>query len=204
MIDFERVTAFAVIGDAAMRRMPARYQRAVAVAAITSHIAPGAISFSLATHVVGTPAALQHWVDARIADDPVLVGHRLMRMSRLLCAAGLGRSLARSFSAEGRYDITDLHRGRMIPLAISALYADMLSVDERALACRPDTARTGNALATAALINALATWVIFFRRAAAGPDNAVLREKVLTRLDHDLRSGGAVPAVIASLSPAIH
>ena len=92
----------------------------------------------------------------------------------------------------------------MVPLAVSALYADVLAIDERALACNPDTGRTGNGLATAALINALATWVIFFRRAAAGPDNAVLREKVLTRLDHDLRSGGAAPAVIASLSPAIH
>jgi hypothetical protein len=204
MLDFQRVTAIAVIGDAAVRPVAVRHQSAAAVAAVTSRFEDGSFSFALRTHVVRRADALQHWVDAVVADDPVLVGHRLLRISRLLRAAGLDRSLGHSFNPAGRHDIADLHGRRMIPLVVSALHADVLAIDETALAWRPGVRRDGTMLASAALINALATWVVFVRRTIAGPDHAVTRERLLTRLAHDLRRGGAPPALVASLEPNFH
>ncbi|THG37250.1 hypothetical protein [Sphingomonas olei] len=204
MKNFPLVTAVAVIGDAAVRPLRARTQRAVAVAAVTSRIENGTIAFALSSHVVRSAAALQHWLDDAIADDPVLVGHRLLRISRLLCASGFDRNLAHSFQPEGRHDIADLHRNRLTPLVVSALYADVLAVDEQALTWSPRGRRDGHTLAMLAVINALATWVIFFRRASAGPENAVTREKVLTRLVEDLRRGGAPGALVGSVAPSIH
>ena len=202
MIEFDHVTAIAVIGDVRPRNR--KTERAVAVAAITSIITSDTIGFTLASHVVRSPKALQNWIGDVLADDPVLVGHRLPRISRLLRGAGLDYNLCGSFRADARHDVAEISGGRMVPLVVSALDANMLAVDERALAARWGPPCEGHVLAGLATINAVATWALFVHRIAHGRNQVLLRERELTRLAQDLVRGGATTVLTASVAPSIH
>jgi hypothetical protein len=154
--------------------------RAGAIAALTVTGEPDDLTFSLSTHIPSSPARLTHWVDDLVAHDPMLVGYRLPRTSRLLTASGYIRRLAGTFSREGQYDVLDVLRGRPTPLSTIALMHGVMAVDEEALfAARPIGTDVAAGLA---LVNAVASWIVYVGRVTPGKAGRVARRQALRQL----------------------
>lgn len=158
MIWYYRVTAIAVISSRALALVDT-IPRAAAVAAVTLRWDGERYEAALHTHLPREPAGLHRWLDTLLADDPLLVAHRLARVSRLLRAAGYDRSLAGSFNREGRVDLR-FRRTPRASLAVLAAAVGTAAVDEAALrrASAPIGACT---LGTLALVNAAATAMLW-------------------------------------------
>jgi hypothetical protein len=172
--------------------------RASAIAALKVTGPPDALAFALHTHVPASAARLTAWIDALVVNDPLLVGHRLARTSRLLIASGYTRNLSATFNHTGRCEILDVVRGRPTPLSAAALLNGVMAVDEEALVHRRPI-NTGIA-ANLALINAVASWVIHVRRSTPGRGNASLQRRVLGQLVDALHEGPAPALVIAAMT----
>lgn len=171
---------------------------AAAVAALKVTGPDHALAFSLHTHVPTTSTRLTRWLDALIADDPLLIGYRLPRISRLLAASGYRCDLAGSFSRAGRHEIMHVVRGRPRSLAATAVMSGVMAVDEDALyAARP---LQHDVAATLALVNAVASWVVFVRQLPPGQTSAIARRDALNQLSIRLLQDQASTTVIAAMS----
>lgn len=160
-------------------------------------------SFDFTFHAIPSTAgmSLQQWGDMLIADEPLLIGYRLHRTSRLLRQAGFDRSMVHSFIPEGRAELVDCPRTGRTPLSVSALLNGVMAVDNDVLihASLPIAPTTG---ATLALINAAASWVIWFRRATAHAEHRWLRDEGLAQFRAQVRATGNV-ALIAAIDPTV-
>lgn len=160
--------------------------------------APDALAFALHTHVPASIARLTAWIDALVADDSLLISHRLARTSRLLIASEYTRNVGATSNHTGRCKILDFVRGRPTPLSTAALLNGVMAVDEEALVHRRPI-DTGVA-ANLALINTVASWVIYIRRSTPGRGNAALQRCVLGQLVDALLGGPAPAPVIAAMT----
>lgn len=196
-----RVTAIAVVADVPPRPR-SRIHRARAVAVMKTEFIDDGFIFSLATHVVRSPEQLQHWLDEQIADDPLLVGHRLIRMSRLLRNTGYDRHLAGTFCREGRYDIAGRYTKIPMPLSRAAAGVDILAIDDFALSGRAALRLPAHVAADIALTNSVASFVVWASHAASVPDTSL--DVMLTRLGAALRKGRAPATLVAAITPLMH
>ena len=98
------VTALAVLptSSSAGAGLP---PRAAAVAAVTLRFHGVQCNAEFHTHVPSGAAGLQHWLDRLLADEPLVVGHRLGQTSVLLREAGYDRSLWRRVYRRPRIDL---------------------------------------------------------------------------------------------------
>jgi len=184
MHHFSSAVAIAALSSRVLGSRDAVPARASAVAALQVTGAPDALIFAAHVHVPTSPALLTRWVHALVGDDPMLVGYRLGRTSRLLQGAGYPQNLAGSFSPTGRYDVLDVVRSRPTPLSVIALMHGVMAVDEDALlGARPITA---DVAANLALINAVVSWVIYVGRTTPGKDGARVRRHALRQLGNAL------------------
>lgn len=177
------------------------YTDSVAIATLSTHVISGrsgppragvvaalrvtghrrALQFETRVHVPTTSACLTEWLDALVFDDPMLVGYQLGRTSRHLRAAGYPRDLARSFKQiGGRYDVLDVVRGQPAPLSILAVMHGVQAVDEAALTGAGSV--TIDTAINLALINAVASWVIFLGQQTLGKRGLLVRRRALAQL----------------------
>lgn len=155
--------------------------RAGVVAALRVIGPPRDLVFDARVHVPTTSARLTAWLNELVANDPMLVGYKLARISRHLRAAGYRRDLLASFSQiGGRYDVLDVVRGCPTPLSILAVMHGVQAVDEEALTGASSV--TTNTATNLALINAVASWVIFLGRQTPGKRGLLLRRRALAQL----------------------
>lgn len=172
--------------------------RAAVVAALKVSGPMDALTFTLHTHVPGSASRLRAWVDGLVADDPLLIGYRLARTSRLLIASGCRRHLAASFNRTGQHEILDVVHGKPMPLSTIALLNGVMAVDEEALvAARPISVQVA---ANLALINAVASWIIAVRRSTPGRELRELRRDALRQLVAALLKGPAPAPVVAAVT----
>lgn len=173
-----------------------------AVAALKVTDADQALSFSFHAHVPSTGSGLTQWVDALVADDPLLIGYRLPLISRLLAASGYRRNLAGSFNPAGRHEIMDVVRGRPRSMAITAAMSGVLAVDEDAL--YPARPIRHDVAATLALINAVASWVVFASRLPPEQVSASERRDALRQLGLALLQARAPTPVVSAMICGVH
>lgn len=171
---------------------------AAAVAALKVTGPDHALAFSLHTHIPTTSTRLTRWLDALIADDPLLIGYRLPRISRLLAASGYCCDLAESFSRAGRHEIMHVVRGRPRSLAATAVMSGVMAIDEDALYAAGPLQH--DIAATLALVNAVASWVIFVRRLPPGQASAIARRDALNQLGIQLLQDRAPTPVVAAMT----
>ena len=195
----------------ALRHLLAKSQprgslRTAAVAALRVTGKADALRFSLHAHAPlpgrAGAAALTAWLGALVADDPLLIGYRLARTSRLLRASGYPRDLAGSFGLAGRAEILDVLNGQPLPLSVIAVRSGIMAVDEEALlrAC-PLNRHTA---ATLALVNAVASWSAWVRQLPAAQASDAMRRDALRQLGHSLQAGPTPAVVIAAAFGSIH
>jgi hypothetical protein len=195
---FPSTVAIATLSSRVLDTSNAKEPRAGVVAALKVTGDPDNLTFSLRTHVPSSAARLTHWVDDLVADDPMLVGHRLARTSRLLTASGYKRRLAGTFSREGQYDVLDVVRGRPTPLSTIALMHGVMAVDEEALlAARPIGADVAGGLA---LVNAVASWVVYVGRVTPGKAGRAVRRQALRQLGAALSDAPAHELLLAAMT----
>lgn len=180
MHDFSSTVAIAALSARVLDSRDLSLPRAGVVAALKVTGAPDDLEFAPHVHVASAAAPLTRWVDDLVSDDPLLVGYRLGRTSRLLSGSGYRCNLVGSFSPAGRYDVLDVVRGTPTPLSTIALLHGVMAVDEEALltASPLDT----HVAANLALINAVAAWVIYVGRTTAGKAGAQARRCALRQL----------------------
>ncbi|MDV3166662.1 MAG: hypothetical protein Q8807_03320 ['Waltheria sp.' little leaf phytoplasma] len=179
---------------------PCAVPRAAAVAALKVTGDDAALAFSLHTQVPRTPADLDRWIDPLIADNPLLIGYRLGRISRLLTEAGYGRRLIAGFSAQGRHELLDVVRGRPVPLSVAAGLCGVAAVDEDALL--PFAPIAPHVAADLALVNAVASWIVHVRRGGHGTSTPAAAA-ALTQLSEALHTGAAPLPLIAATVAAV-
>ena len=164
---------------------PCAGSSAAAVAALKVTGEDAALAFSFQTHVPRTPAVLDRWISRLIADDPLLIGYRLGRISRLLTAAGCSRRLMASFHPGRRCELLDVVRGRPVPLSVAGL-CGVAAIDEDALL--PFAPILPHVVVDLALVNAVVSWIIHVRRDGHGTSTPAAAA-ALTQLFQLLRTG---------------
>lgn len=180
MHDFSSTVAIATLSSRVLDSCDAVRPRAGVVAALKVTGDPDDLDFSSHIHVPNSAGALTRWVDDLVGDDPTLVGYRLGRTSRLLRGAGYVRNLAGSFARAGRYDVLDVVRSAPTPLSVIALMHGVMAVDEDALL--PALPISADVAVNLALINAVASWVIYVGRNTPGKIGAQARRRALGQL----------------------
>lgn len=195
MPPFSATLSIAALSSRVFMAGDAAHPHAAAVAALKVTADEDALAFSLHTHVPSTGARLTAWLDALVADDPLLVGYRLPRISQLLAAAGYDRHLAGSFNRAGRHEVMRLDRGKPTPLSVIAVRHGVQAVDEeavmRAAPVRADVA------ATLALVNAVACWITYVHKVSADAADTRRREVALAQLGRSLMTRTS-PAPLAA------
>lgn len=191
------VTALAVLPTAEqLGAEPA--PRAAAVAAVTLRFHSGQCDAAFRTQVPGNAAGLQRWLDRLLADEPLLVGHRLGRTSVLLREAGYDRSLWRCVDRRARIDLCPRRSPRLSLIALAGAIG-ISAVDERALLCAAAPIN-GSTLAGLALVNATATAVICAARETRHRDDLRLLDAVMNGLAA-ASSSGPMPVAVRSMLP---
>ena len=180
MHDFSSTVAIATLSSRVLESRDMPRTRAGVVAALKVTGDPDDLAFAPHVHVPTSAPLLTRWVDGLVGDDPMLVGYRLGRTSRLLQGAGYVQNLASSFSQTGRYDVLDVVRGTPTPLSVIALMHGVMAVDEEALL--PASPVTPDVAGNLALINAVASWVVYVGRNTPGKVGSQARRRALGQL----------------------